>query len=192
VRAELSAWGRLDVDEIMSHASADAVWDNVAIRAFRGYDEIREAVQLSGRAEIVTDCHERRKRVSRTRGRLNQPCPGAQRDVLHQHAGPLRRRGRARPHRCRTRFHRAYRLRPRKTPTRQATPLEHPYHAIIKFHHFEFLISPLPKPYHPNPKRHFAFQGLSTSHQRLAFTLGTFAHGARMFVAQDIGGTLRL
>jgi hypothetical protein len=45
VRAELSAWGRLDVDEIMSHASADAVWDNVAIRAFRGYDEIREAVQ---------------------------------------------------------------------------------------------------------------------------------------------------
>lgn len=45
VRAELSAWGRLDVDEIMGHASADAVWDNVAIRAFRGYDEIREAVQ---------------------------------------------------------------------------------------------------------------------------------------------------
>ena len=45
MRAELGAWGRLDVDAIMSHFSADAVWDNVAIRAFRGYDEIHEAVQ---------------------------------------------------------------------------------------------------------------------------------------------------
>jgi hypothetical protein len=45
VPTEQSAWGRLDVDAIMSHLSADAVWHNVAIRAFRGYDEIREAFQ---------------------------------------------------------------------------------------------------------------------------------------------------
>jgi hypothetical protein len=45
VPTEQSAWGRLDVDAIMSHLSADAVWRNVAIRALRGYDEIREAVQ---------------------------------------------------------------------------------------------------------------------------------------------------
>lgn len=45
VRAELSAWGRRDLDEIMSHFSADAIWDNVPIGVAHGYDEIRVAVQ---------------------------------------------------------------------------------------------------------------------------------------------------
>ncbi len=45
VRAELSAWGHLDVDEIMSHFAADAVWDNVPYRAVRDHDEIRNAAE---------------------------------------------------------------------------------------------------------------------------------------------------
>jgi limonene-1,2-epoxide hydrolase len=45
VRAELSAWGRLDLDEIVSYFAADAVWDNVPIGAVSGHDEIRRAVK---------------------------------------------------------------------------------------------------------------------------------------------------
>ena len=45
VRAELSAWSRLDVDEIVSYFAADAVWDNVPLGAVSGHDEIRKAVQ---------------------------------------------------------------------------------------------------------------------------------------------------
>lgn len=44
VRAELAAWGRRDLDEIMSHFSADAIWDNVPIGVARGYDDIRKSV----------------------------------------------------------------------------------------------------------------------------------------------------
>jgi limonene-1,2-epoxide hydrolase len=45
VRAELDAWSRLDVDEIMSHFAPDAVWDNVPLGAVSGHEEIRKAVQ---------------------------------------------------------------------------------------------------------------------------------------------------
>ena len=45
VRAELSAWGHRDIDEIMFHFAADAVWDNVPYGAVRGHDEIRNAVE---------------------------------------------------------------------------------------------------------------------------------------------------
>ena len=45
VRAELGAWSRLDVDEIVSYFAADAVWDNVPLGAVSGHDEIRKAVQ---------------------------------------------------------------------------------------------------------------------------------------------------
>jgi len=38
----------------MSPFSADSVWDNVAIRAFRGYDEIREAL-LTTTADTTLD-----------------------------------------------------------------------------------------------------------------------------------------
>ncbi len=44
VRAELAAWARLDVDEIMSYFAPDAVWDNVPIGVASGPDEIRAAV----------------------------------------------------------------------------------------------------------------------------------------------------
>ena len=45
VRAELDAWSRLNVDEIVSYFAADAVWDNVPLGAVSGHDEIRKAVQ---------------------------------------------------------------------------------------------------------------------------------------------------
>jgi limonene-1,2-epoxide hydrolase len=45
VRAELSAWSRLDVDEIVSYFAGDAVWDNVPLGAVSGHDEIRRAVK---------------------------------------------------------------------------------------------------------------------------------------------------
>jgi limonene-1,2-epoxide hydrolase len=45
VRAELNAWHGLDVDEIVGHFHADAVWDNVALGVHRGHAEIREAVE---------------------------------------------------------------------------------------------------------------------------------------------------
>ena len=45
VRAELSAWSRLDVDEIVSYFAADAVWDNVPLGAVSGQEEIRKAVR---------------------------------------------------------------------------------------------------------------------------------------------------
>ena len=45
VRAELSAWGRLNVDEIVSYFAVDAIWDNVPLGAVSGHDEIRKAIQ---------------------------------------------------------------------------------------------------------------------------------------------------
>ena len=45
VRAELGAWSRLNVDEIVGYFAADAVWDNVPLGAVYGHDEIRKAVQ---------------------------------------------------------------------------------------------------------------------------------------------------
>ena len=45
VRAELGAWSRLNIDEIVSHFAADAVWDNVPLGAVSGHHEIRKAVQ---------------------------------------------------------------------------------------------------------------------------------------------------
>ena len=45
VRAELSAWGRRNTEEIMSHFSTDVVWDNVPIGIARGHDEIRKTVE---------------------------------------------------------------------------------------------------------------------------------------------------
>jgi limonene-1,2-epoxide hydrolase len=44
VRAELAAWHRLDVDEIVSFFADDAVWDNVPIGAVKGIEAIRQAV----------------------------------------------------------------------------------------------------------------------------------------------------
>jgi limonene-1,2-epoxide hydrolase len=45
VRAELDTWSRLNVDEIVSHFAADAVWDNVPLGAVTGKEKIRKAVQ---------------------------------------------------------------------------------------------------------------------------------------------------
>jgi limonene-1,2-epoxide hydrolase len=45
VRAELDAWSRLDVDEIMSHFSHDAVWDNIPFGPVTGHDRVRRAVE---------------------------------------------------------------------------------------------------------------------------------------------------
>jgi limonene-1,2-epoxide hydrolase len=45
VRAELDAWSRLNVDEIVGHFADDAVWDNVPLGAVSGHDQIRRAVQ---------------------------------------------------------------------------------------------------------------------------------------------------
>jgi limonene-1,2-epoxide hydrolase len=44
VRAVLHAWSRLDVDELATYFTADAVWDNVPIGVVSGQDEIREAI----------------------------------------------------------------------------------------------------------------------------------------------------
>jgi len=44
VRAELNAWDRLDVDDIMSYFTADAVFDG-GYGPVSGYDEIRKAVE---------------------------------------------------------------------------------------------------------------------------------------------------
>jgi limonene-1,2-epoxide hydrolase len=44
VRAELSAWDRLDADEIVSHFAEDAVWEFPG-GLFTGPYEIREAVK---------------------------------------------------------------------------------------------------------------------------------------------------
>jgi len=44
VRAELEAWSRLDLDEIMSHFASDAVWEPEPNRVVSGSDEIRNAV----------------------------------------------------------------------------------------------------------------------------------------------------
>jgi limonene-1,2-epoxide hydrolase len=45
VRAELDAWGRLDVEEIISHFAPDAVYENVPIGAATGIEEIRTTVE---------------------------------------------------------------------------------------------------------------------------------------------------
>jgi limonene-1,2-epoxide hydrolase len=45
VRAELSAWGKLDIDEIMRWYALEAVWDNVPLRPASGYEEIRKLSQ---------------------------------------------------------------------------------------------------------------------------------------------------
>lgn len=42
VRAELSAWGRLNIEEIMSYFTPDAIWDNVPLGPASGYDQIRK------------------------------------------------------------------------------------------------------------------------------------------------------
>jgi limonene-1,2-epoxide hydrolase len=44
VRAELVAWDRLNVDDIVSFFTPDAVWENGPIAPFSGFDEIRKAV----------------------------------------------------------------------------------------------------------------------------------------------------
>jgi limonene-1,2-epoxide hydrolase len=54
VRAELEAWGRLDVEEIMSHFAEDAVWEFPG-GLFAGHDEIREAVK--GYLARTARCH---------------------------------------------------------------------------------------------------------------------------------------
>lgn len=43
VRAELAAWGRLDLGAIMGHFTPDAIWDNVPIGPAIGYNEVRTA-----------------------------------------------------------------------------------------------------------------------------------------------------
>jgi limonene-1,2-epoxide hydrolase len=59
VRAELDAWSRLDVDEIMSCFTDGAVWDNVPFGPVSGRDAIRKPVQgyvdctTSGNIEIL-------------------------------------------------------------------------------------------------------------------------------------------
>lgn len=78
-RAELSAWGRLDVDEIMSHFSADAVWDNVATRAFHPCLPLdRTSVQLQRLpAGGLTDVEEHLSSRGPSRGtQLLQVNPG--------------------------------------------------------------------------------------------------------------------
>lgn len=45
VRAILTAWDHLDAEEVMNYFTADAVWDNVPIRAVRGHDAIRREVE---------------------------------------------------------------------------------------------------------------------------------------------------
>ncbi len=59
VRAELDAWSRLDVDEIMSFFAESAVWDNLPFGPVTGHGAIREAVAgyiartTSGNIEIL-------------------------------------------------------------------------------------------------------------------------------------------
>jgi limonene-1,2-epoxide hydrolase len=44
VRAQLDAWSRLDVDEIMGYFAPDAVWDFVPFGPVSGHDAIRKAL----------------------------------------------------------------------------------------------------------------------------------------------------
>jgi limonene-1,2-epoxide hydrolase len=45
VRAEMAAWGRLDVDEVMSHFAEDAVWDiGPSYPPLSGRDAIRKTI----------------------------------------------------------------------------------------------------------------------------------------------------
>jgi limonene-1,2-epoxide hydrolase len=59
VRAELGAWNRLDVDEVMRYFAPDAVWEPEPNKMLSGYDEIHRAVSrylrhaTSGHIEIV-------------------------------------------------------------------------------------------------------------------------------------------
>jgi len=45
VRAVAGAWGRLDVEEILTYYAPDAVYENVGIGAAHGTDEIRQAIE---------------------------------------------------------------------------------------------------------------------------------------------------
>jgi limonene-1,2-epoxide hydrolase len=45
IRAELDAWSRLNVDEIVGYFADDAIWDNVPLGAVSGRDQIRKSVQ---------------------------------------------------------------------------------------------------------------------------------------------------
>ena len=45
VRAMLDAWGRLDVEEIISHFAPDAVYENVPIGTATGLEEVRTTVE---------------------------------------------------------------------------------------------------------------------------------------------------
>lgn len=45
VRAEFGAWGRRDADEIVSHFSVDAVWENVPLGVVKGHSQIRHLVE---------------------------------------------------------------------------------------------------------------------------------------------------
>ena len=42
VRAELAAWGRLNIEEIMGYFTSDAVWDNVPLGPASGDNQIRK------------------------------------------------------------------------------------------------------------------------------------------------------
>jgi limonene-1,2-epoxide hydrolase len=44
VRAELDAWGRINAEEIMSHFTIDALWENVPIGAVSGHEDLQKAV----------------------------------------------------------------------------------------------------------------------------------------------------
>jgi limonene-1,2-epoxide hydrolase len=44
VRAELNAWGHLDIEDVMRHFAKDAIWEFPRER-FAGHGEIREAVK---------------------------------------------------------------------------------------------------------------------------------------------------
>lgn len=45
VRAQFGAWGRRDADQIVSHFTADAVWENVPLGVVNGHAEIRRLVE---------------------------------------------------------------------------------------------------------------------------------------------------
>jgi limonene-1,2-epoxide hydrolase len=59
-----AAWTRLNIDEIMSHFSEDAVWDNVPMQPAKGKQAIREMTQgflkdtTSFGAKILRTVHE--------------------------------------------------------------------------------------------------------------------------------------
>ena len=56
VRAVAGAWSRLDVDEILTLFTADAVYENVGIGVATGTDEIRQAIEPMIRSLSFFDC----------------------------------------------------------------------------------------------------------------------------------------